>query len=62
MYRLITVLLFIAALVVTVLGFGPLFFGAPLIGIVLVAAGLACEICGWRRIVQVRRRTVANAR
>ena len=62
MYRLITVLLFLAALVVTAVGFGPLFFGAPLIGVVLVAAGVACEILGWRRIVEARRRTVANAR
>lgn len=62
MYRLVTVLLFIAAAVICIVGFGPLFFGAPLIGVVLIAAGLACEVLGWRRIVRTRKRLLPSAR
>ena len=43
MKHAITVLLLAAAWFVYSLGYGPLFFGAPAVGVVLVAVGLALE-------------------
>lgn len=56
MRQLITFLLLIAAVAAYTTGFGPLFFGAPLIGYVLVAAGLILEVTVWRRALQPVRR------
>lgn len=56
MRHLITFLLLVAAVAAYTTGFGPLFFGAPLVGYVLVATGLALETVGWRRVLHPVRR------
>lgn len=49
MRHLITVLFLIAAGIAYTAGAGPLFFGAPLLGSVLIAAGVLFELMFWRR-------------
>jgi hypothetical protein len=49
-------LLFIAAGFAYVGGHGPLFFGAPLIGWLLVAAGVLLEFTAWWRITHSAQR------
>ena len=55
MRHLITFALFAAAAVTYIAGIGPLFFGAPLIGIVLVGAGLVLESVFWFRVLESRK-------
>jgi hypothetical protein len=50
MRHLVTLVFFLAASVAYVFGIGPLFFGAPLVGWVLVLAGFACELVFWYRL------------
>lgn len=50
MRHLVTLGFFLAAAIAYFLGIGPLFFGAPLLGWVLVLAGLACELVFWYRL------------
>ena len=50
MRDLVTLLLFVAALAVFAGGNGPMFFGAPLIGLVLVGAGIVLEVVAWWRL------------
>ena len=41
---------FLAVAIAYFLGIGPLFFGAPLLGWVLVLAGFGCELVFWHRL------------
>jgi FtsH-binding integral membrane protein len=50
MRHLVTLGFFLAASIAYVFGIGPLFFGAPLLGWVLVLAGFACELVFWYRL------------
>jgi len=50
MRHLITLALFLGAVFAYFLGWGPLVFGAPVLGWVLVLAGLSFEIAFWRRL------------
>jgi hypothetical protein len=52
MRHLVTLLFFAAATVAYVSGYGPLFFGAPLSGSLLVAAGVLFEFVAWRRMAK----------
>lgn len=54
MRHLITCALFVAAVCVCTVGYGPLFFGMPLLGAVLVAAAFGCELLTWRRVMHAR--------
>ncbi|WP_130617219.1 glycosyl transferase family 39 [Dyella amyloliquefaciens] len=56
MRQLVTFLLLIGAVAAYTTGFGPLFFGAPLVGYVLVAMGLILEVAVWRRALHPVRR------
>lgn len=58
MRHLITVALMVAALLAYAAGLGPLFFGAPVVGSVLVLAALILEVAAWRRVIRHRRRFV----
>lgn len=49
MRHLISIFLLVAAAITYVIGIGPLFFGTPLLGSVLVGAGLMLELAFWRR-------------
>ena len=49
MQHAISVLLLAAAWFVYSLGYGPLFFGAPVVGVALVAVGVALEVWVWLR-------------
>lgn len=51
MRHLITFLLLVAAFIAYMAGWGPLFFGAPLMGSVLCAGGLILEVMFWRRVI-----------
>ena len=59
MRHLITFAIFLAAVAAYVFGVGPLFFGTPLVGAVLVLAGVLLELAFWLRIF--RRATAAPA-
>ncbi|WP_108470785.1 glycosyl transferase family 39 [Rhodanobacter thiooxydans] len=50
MRHLITFAIFLAAVAAYALGLGPLFFGAPLVGSVLVLAGVLFELAFWLRL------------
>lgn len=50
MRHLATLGFFLAAAIAYFLGIGPLFFGAPLLGWILVVAGFACELVFWHRL------------
>jgi hypothetical protein len=50
MRHLITFAIFLAAVAAYALGIGPLFFGTPLVGTVLVLAGVLLELAFWLRI------------
>jgi len=50
MRHLITLAIFLAAVAAYALGLGPLFFGAPLVGSVLVLAGVLFELAFWLRL------------
>lgn len=52
MRHLLSLLLLTAAVVAYVAGIGPLFFGTPLVGCVLMAMGLALEWGFWRRLIR----------
>ena len=54
MRHLATLGFFLGAAVAYMFGIGPLFFGAPLLGSVLVLAGIVCEVIFWRRLVRSR--------
>lgn len=51
MRHLITFLLLVAAFIAYMAGWGPLFFGAPLVGSALCAGGLILEVMFWRRVI-----------
>jgi hypothetical protein len=44
----------VAAILVYAVSYGPLFFGAPLLGALLLLAGLALEAGFWRRLLRAR--------
>jgi hypothetical protein len=50
MRHLITFAIFLAAVAAYVFGVGPLFFDTPLVGTVLVLAGVLLELAFWLRI------------
>jgi hypothetical protein len=50
MRHLITFAIFLAAVAAYVFGVGPLFFGTPLVGTVLVLAGVLLELAFWLRL------------
>jgi hypothetical protein len=50
MRHLITFAIFLAAVAAYALGIGPLFFGTPLVGAVLVLAGVLLELAFWLRL------------
>ena len=50
MRHLVTAVLFIAAVVAYSSGYGPLFFDAPLLGSLFVAAGVLFELIAWWRV------------
>ena len=50
MRHLITFAIFLAAVAAYVFGGGPLFFGTPLVGTVLVLAGVLLELVFWLRV------------
>ena len=50
MRHLITFTIFLAAVAAYALGLGPLFFGAPLVGSVLMLAGVLFELAFWLRL------------
>jgi hypothetical protein len=50
MRYLITLTFLLAAVVAYFFGIGPLFFGAPLVGTVLVLAGVLFELAFWLRL------------
>lgn len=52
MRHLITFAIFLAAVLAYVFGFGPLFFGMPLVGAVLVFAGVLFELASWLRLLR----------
>jgi hypothetical protein len=60
MRHLITLGLFVAAGVAYFLGLGPLFFGEPLLGSVLVAAGVVFELASWHRVMRSRSNTAVR--
>lgn len=54
MKHLISLALLVAATLAYVAGYGPLFFGAPVLGALLLLAGAALEVSFWRRLLRVR--------
>lgn len=50
MRHLITFAIFLAAVAAYVFGVGPLFFGTPLVGTLLVLAGVLLELAFWLRV------------
>ncbi|EIM02145.1 glycosyl transferase family 39 [Rhodanobacter thiooxydans] len=50
MRHLITFAIFLAAITAYALGLGPLYFGAPLVGSVLLLAGVLFELAFWLRL------------
>lgn len=50
MRHLISIALLIAAVAAYAFGFGPFFFGAPLLGTVLLLIGFGLEITFWLRV------------
>ena len=50
MRHLITPVLMVAAVTVAVIGMGPLFFGEPLLGYLLIAPLLVIEFKFWSRV------------
>jgi hypothetical protein len=54
MKHLINLALLLAATLACAAGYGPLFFGAPLLGALLVLAGAALEVSFWRRLRRAR--------
>lgn len=50
MRHLISIALLAAAIAVYSVGFGPLFFGQPILGIVMVLVGLGLEAAFWLRL------------
>ena len=52
MRHLITFAIFLAAVAAYSLGLGPLFFGAPLVGSVLMLAGVLFELAFWLRLLR----------
>lgn len=50
MRHLTTFALFLAAIAAYAFGIGPLYFGAPLVGSVLVLAGVLFELAFWLRL------------
>jgi hypothetical protein len=54
MKHLISLALLLAATLAYAAGYGPLFFGAPLLGALLLLAGVALEVGFWRRLLRAR--------
>ena len=54
MKHLPSLALIVSAAVAYVVASGPLFFGAPLLGALLLLAGMALEVGFWRRLRRVR--------
>jgi hypothetical protein len=52
MRHLITFAIFLAAVAAYAYGIGPLFFGMPLVGAVLVLAGVLFELAFWLRLLR----------
>ena len=52
--HLLSLALIVSATVAYVAASGPLFFGAPLLGALLLLAGMALEVGFWRRLRRVR--------
>jgi len=52
MRHLTTFAIFLAAVAAYVFGVGPLFFGIPLVGSVLVIAGVLLELVFWLRLLR----------
>ena len=52
MRHLITLAIFLAAVAAYVSGAGPLFFSTPLVGAVLVLAGVLLELAFWLRLLR----------
>jgi len=52
MRHLVTLLLLVAAVLAYAAGFGPLFFGEPLSGSVLIAIAILLECAFWWRILR----------
>jgi hypothetical protein len=50
MRHLATLGFLLAAAIAYFLGIGPMFFGAPLLGWILILAGFACELVFWYRL------------
>ncbi len=50
MRHFVTLLFLTGAILAWVAGIGPLFFGAPVVGSLLVAAAVACEFVFWWRV------------
>jgi hypothetical protein len=61
MRHLISIAFLIAAAAAYAFGAGPLFFGTPLLGIVLVLIGLGFEIAFWRRLKRGASRSPSSA-
>ena len=54
MRHMINIAFLVAALAAFAAGVGPAFFGAPLLGGLLLLVGLGCEITFWRRLLGQR--------
>ena len=52
MRHLISIAFFIVAAAAYFFSVGPLFFGTPIMGWVLVLVGVACEFVFWRRVAK----------
>jgi hypothetical protein len=55
MRHLISIALLIVGAAACAVGFGPLFFGQPLLGGALLLAGLCLEMGFWLRLLRARR-------
>jgi hypothetical protein len=55
MHHLLALALLIAAVAVQVLSYGPLFFGFPIVGAILLLCGLILESVTWIRWHRSRR-------
>jgi hypothetical protein len=54
MKHLISLALLAAATLAYVVGYGPLFFDAPVLGALLLLAGATLEVSFWRRLLRAR--------
>lgn len=55
MRHVISIVLIVGAFLAGSTGWGPLYFGAPVIGMALLLAALGLEVLFWRRVVRERR-------